>query len=219
MANILIADLLKYVLPEVSGCPTATAKLAIIDAAKELFTFSGLWNEIQDPVTLNEGEANYDLEAPPGAQCISLKAVYAPWASYGELTGFTADQMPTDWQTAEGNLPSAYTRAFDFTSIRVYPIPTNVDGTSAIRMHAVYTLKDTATTIPDDIVSRYRDLITDGAKARLMIKPKQTWTDLPTAAIYQGRFNDGKLAAKVNAEKSKTRGNVTVPPRLFGFPQ
>lgn len=213
-----IVDLLKFVLPEVSGCPSATAKLAIIDAAKEFLTFSGVWNEIQDPVVLEEGEPNYDLEAPTGARCINLKAVYAPWASRGELQGLTSDQLPVDWQTAEGNLPYAYTRAMDFSSIRVYPIPTNVDGTSAIRMHAIYTLKDTATSMPDDIVERYRDAICDGAKARLMVKPKQTWTDLATAAYYQAMFNDKKLVAKVHAEHSKTRGNITVPPLKFGFP-
>jgi hypothetical protein len=213
-----ITDFLKYVLSDVSGCPTATAKQAVLDAATEFLTYTGAWNEIQDPITLLTNVSEYDLEAPTGARCIDILAVYSSFSPSGELIPVTMEQLARDipnWNTAEGNLPSHYTRAFDFRAIRVFPLPTD-PGAATLRMHAVFTLKDTATTIPDDIVWRYREQIASGAKARLMIMSKVPWRDLESAAIHSGIFDSGKLAAKVTAAHGKTRGAIFVPPRVFG---
>jgi hypothetical protein len=215
---MLIADFVKYVLPDVQGCPTGTAKLAVIDAATEFLTFSGAWSEVQDAIALSDNNAEYDLEAPSGARCIDLRAVYASFSSDGKLIPVSMDQLAVaipSWQTAESNLPSHYTRAFDYTTIRVFPLPTDVDGHS-IRPHASYTLKETATSIPDVIVQRYREVISSGAKARLMVMSKVNWRDIESAKFHLDRFENGKLAAKVIAEHGNTKSSVFVPPRAFG---
>jgi hypothetical protein len=207
------------VLSDVSGCPTATAKQAVLDAATEFLTYTGAWNEIQDPITVQADTNEYDLEAPAGARCIDILAVYATFASGGKLVPVTMEQLAAympNWAAAEGSLPTHYTRAFDFTTIRVYPLPTAPAAADQIRMHAVFTLRDTATSIPDDIVYRYREQIASGAKARLMIMSKVPWRDLESAAIHKGIFDSGVLAAKVTAAHGKTRGMIIVPPRQFG---
>jgi hypothetical protein len=210
-----LEDFCKYVLPDVPGCPTFTAKQAVLAAATEFLTFSGAWNEIQDPVDVQDNVSEYDLDAPSGARAIDIKAIYT---TSGELVPVTlrelAQILPT-WQTAEGSAPAYYTRAFDFTTIRVYPKPVNPPA-ETLTMHVVYTLKDTATTIPDAIVQRYQEPIASGAKARLMVMAKVAWSDPKLALYHKAMFDDGKLAARVTASHDKTPAGLYVPARAFG---
>jgi hypothetical protein len=208
-------DFLRYVLPDVSGCPSVTARQAVLEAAIDFLTFSGAWSEIQDPVAIMANIAEYDLEAPSGARCIDVKEVFT---RAGALTPLTLRQLAVlmpNWQTAEANAPAYYTRAFDFTSIRVYPMPTDPNG-ETLSMHAVYTLKDDATTIPDEIVQRYRKVIAAGAKATLMGMSKVAWADPVNAARHQSEFDSGKVVARITANHDKTTGCVVVPARRFG---
>lgn len=212
---MLISNFLPYVLPDVPGCPTAVAKAAVRLAAKEFLTDTGAWNEIQDPVTVVANAQEYDLEAPSGARCIDLKDIYT---SCGRLTPKTIDQLSIvmpDWATAEGNIPAYYTRAFDFTTYRVFPKPTAPNG-MVMRPHAVYTLLDTATAIPDEIVERYAEVIASGAKARLMTMPKVAWQDLQLAGYHKGVFEEGKSVARITAAHNKTSGAARAKPRRFG---
>jgi hypothetical protein len=212
VANNVQADL--------PGCPASAMKKAVIDAAKDFLTESQVWNEIQDPLLILSGVNEYSLDAPStGVKCIDIKAVYAPWMPRGELIGVSMDQLAfalPNWDTAIGGQPSHYTRAFDFSNFRVFPYPSNVPAGTQVRVHGVYTLTDTATQIPDDIVTRYGEKIASGAKYRLMLNPKKTWTDLQLAKYHKDEFENGKISAKVDAMHAKTSGDHRVPPRRFG---
>lgn len=219
---MLIDDFLATVAPDLPGCPTPSLRLAVIAAAKEFFTESMVWDEIQDEVQIIANVQDYSLDAPEaGVKCIGLKAIYAPWMVRGQLIGSTmadiARELPT-WNTATGGLPSHYTRAFDFDNFRVFPIPSNVPASgSTVRPHAIYTITDAATKLPDDMVLRYGEAIASGAKYRLMLQPKKTWSaDAALAAYHKQQFEDGKIRAKVDAMHSKTTGDHYVPPRIFG---
>lgn len=209
-------DFLKYVLPDVPGCPAIVARQAVTDSADDFLTFSGVWSEVQDAFALADGVNEYDLEAPAGARCIDVRAVYT---SVGALTPVTVDELARrlpNWQSATGSCPSYYTRGFDFTTLRVYPRPENPNG-ETIAVHAVYTLKDSTSSIPDIIVQRYRDVIADGAKAKLKSMSKVAWADLARAAVHKEDFEAGKVTARITALHGNTAGSITVPSRRFGF--
>ena len=61
-----VDDLMPYILAEVPGCPVPTVRFAIIQAAAELCREAHTWNEIQDPMTLIDGQHTYQLDAPTG---------------------------------------------------------------------------------------------------------------------------------------------------------
>jgi hypothetical protein len=212
-------DFLVYVLPDVPGCPSALAKQAVLDTAIDFLTHSKAWNEVQDPITLLAGTGSnvFDLEAPVGARCIDLRNVYTSWGS-GQLVGKTLREismiLPT-WQIAEANLPTWFTRAQDFSTFTVYPIPTTTNG-ETITPHAVYTLKRTATTLPDDIVDRFRDAIADGAKFRLKSMTKKTWSDPARSKVHRDDYEAARSRALVESIRDKTPGALTVTPRRFG---
>jgi hypothetical protein len=212
---MLITDFLKYVLPAVPGCPTAVAKQAVMEAVEEFLTNSQAWNEVQDPVPVAANVQEYDLEAPTGGRCIDIRAIYT---LAGELVPKTIEQLAhalPAWQTAEGSVPHFYTRAFDFTTFRVYPMPID-PGEETMRVHGVYTLKDTATAINDELVYRYRQAFADGAKAILMKQPKTTWQDLKLSAHHRDEFETAMSMAKITAAHGKTAGAISVRPRKFG---
>lgn len=218
---MLISDFVANVLPDLPGCPTASVKKAVIDAAKEFLTESQVWNEIQDPLLILAGVNEYSLDGPStGAKCIDIKAIYAPWMARGELFGVNMEQLASVfpfWDTATGSQPTHYTRAFDFTNFRVFPFPANVPSGTQVRVHGVYTLTDAATVIPDDIVDRYGERIASGAKYRLMLNPGKTWSNPQLAKYHRDEFDNGKISAKVDAMHAKTTGNFIVPARRFGL--
>lgn len=205
----------EFVLADVPGCPTAVAKKALLQKATEFLTHTQVWNEVQDATPVAESAQEYDLEAPPGALCIDIKAIYS---RCGKLTGVNLDRLAEvlpDWQTAEGSTPAWYTRAFDFTTFHVYPKPVH-PGVETMTVHAVYTLKRTATVIADVIVDRYGDDIAHGVKAHLMVMPKVTWQDLQLAGFHKGEFEQAMSMAKITAAHGKTAGAVRARPRRFG---
>lgn len=210
-----LTDFLDFILPTVPGCPSPVAKKAAIEAAIEFLTESQAWNEIQDALPVADNAQEYDLDAPTGARCIDIKAVYT---RCGELVPVTIEQLAarmSDWQAAEGNVPQLYTRAFDFTTFRVYPKPTE-PGVETMRVHGVYTLKRSSTTIPDDIVDRYGKSIASGALRDLLVIPKTTWQDLNLAVFHKNEFETAKTMAKITAAHGKTAGAISVRPRRFG---
>lgn len=211
-----ITDFNEYVYPDVRGCPTADVTRAVRDAATEFLTFSGAWKEVQEPMPLVADERQYFLSAPTDGRCIDILNVYT---LAGELIPQTLQQLAVtfpDWQSCEGNVPSHYTRAKDYTSIDVYPLPTD-PGSETLTFHAVYTLRDTATTIPDEIVYRYKDALVSGALKRLLAMARTPWQDLKLAAYHAGQFQDAKEAARITARHDKTAGHITVPSRVFGM--
>jgi hypothetical protein len=217
---MLIADFLPRLLPDLPGCPSAAVKQALIDAAKEFLTESQVWNEVQDPTQIVSGVQEYSLDAPDSsARCIDVRAIYAPWMPRGSLIGVTLAQIARDdpaWAERTGSQPVYYTRAFDFSNYRVFPMPTNVPAGTQVRVHGVYTLTDAATKLPDDIVTRYGEAIASGAKQRLMVQPGKTWSNDKLAVFHLGRFESGKLNAKIDAMHGQTTGDIFVPPRRFG---
>lgn len=216
---MLITDFNEYVYKDVRGCPTNDVTDAVRDAATEFLTYTGAWREVQDPIQLQDDQHTYDLEPVAGTKVIDILNVYASFATGGELKPKTLDQVRAiwpNWDEAEGSLPTVYTRAFDYTSIRVFPIPTDVNG-AEIRMHAIYTLTRTATSIPDVIVDRYRDAITSGALKRLLSMARTPWQDLKLAQYHSQQFESAKQVARITTRHQNTAGHVVVPPRKFGF--
>lgn len=212
---MLLNDFLKYVLPDVPGCPSAVAKQKLLEAATDFLTRSQAWNEVQYAQRVQPDQQEYWLDAPSGARCIDVLDVYTVAGHLIPVTlGQLAQVMP-DWQTAEGSTPTYYTRAFDFETLRVFPKPTQ-PGSETLTVHAVYTLTDRSATIPDVIAQRYAEPIAHGTKFRLMTMPRAQWQDLKLAEYHRSEFESGVSMALITATHGKTAGSARVQPRRFG---
>lgn len=204
-----------YVLPEVVGCPDPTLRAAINAAAAEFCRESLAWTVFSDPITLIDGVADYDLDVPIGAYVHTVRDV---WLGNRRLTPKTMigmqDTMP-QWVTNTASEPVYYNAAVDRGQIHVFPTPSNTAGALVLRMAYAPTLS--ATTLPDFLGQRYLDVVANGAKARLMLIPGQTWSNPELAVFYQTKFTDGIVSARIDEAHDRVRGSISIRPRMFGF--
>lgn len=67
---------------------------------------------------------------------------------------------------------------------------------------------------PDEVVSRWADVIADGARWRLLLLP-QPWRNPELATYYQQRFLSGVTDAKQHSRLGHARGGARVKMRRF----
>lgn len=212
-----IEELVKYVQPEVPGCPDPNIERAIVFTADEFLRYSHAWNVTSDPFVLEDGVSDYDIDIMPGSLPISVSKV---WTQSLELAPVTMDQLALvlpNWQTATSTEPRYYNMVKGFGTMTVYPIPAE-PLTTQLTVQAVYTIKNTSTTVPDQIVDHYLETISAGAKARLMLMPGVAWSNPQLAAMYRQQFAVGMSNARIETMKSRTPGSMRVRPIAFGRP-
>lgn len=209
-------DLLPYILPEVSGAPSSLVEQSIMRAANDFCWETGVWNEIQDPVPVIDGVSEYDLEAPSGAQIVTVKSI---WMVNRELVPVTMERLQEvipNWQEAQGSDPAYYNCAQDYSTVRIYPIPMGANS-AKMTIRAIYTPNQFGTTLPKFLVDTYLDEILAGAKSRLMVMPGKSWSNLQLASVNAVAFAEGIVRAKVFQAHDKVAGSVRVRPVRYGY--
>lgn len=210
------SDLLPYILPEVPGAPDALVKQAIMRAANDFCTETGVWSEIQDPTPVVDNVNEYDLDAPSGAQVITIKSI---WMVNRELVPVTMERLQElipNWQESKGSDPAYYNCAQDYSTVRIYPIPLGANG-AKMTIRAIYAPNQFGTTLPAFLVDKYLDEIMAGAKSRLMIMPNKSWSQPQLAMVNATVFNEGVVKAKVFQAHDKVAGSVRVRPVRYGY--
>lgn len=207
-------DFLPHLLPDLPGCPDAIVKQQLLFAVIEFCQETHAWNEIQDPIRVRERQNEIDVDTPVGARIVAVKDV---WASNRKLRPVTMPQLfelIPNWQTAEGSEPTYYNASTDYRSMRIFPIPIDVNN-QTITLRVAYAPKMDATSIPDELAIKYWDALIGGAKARLMVIPGKAWTNAQLSAYNRGVFNDGILKAKISALHDRVEGSLSVRPHPF----
>jgi hypothetical protein len=212
--SMKVTDLVPFVLPEVPGCPDALIKQNIVLSAIEFCTETLAWQEIQDSLIMIDGQPELDVEVPTDARIVVIKDI---WASSRKLSPVTMNQLfekIPNWQDATGSEPSYYNASTDWRTIRVFPMPMGANR-AKLRMRAAYAPTLTATTLPDEITTKYLDGIVGGAKARLMAMHGKTWSNVQGAGIYRQQFNDSTVKARIDDLHDRVQGSLSVRPVSF----
>lgn len=209
-------DLLPYILPEVPGAPTTLVEQAIMRTANDFCWETGVWNEIQDPIAVQDNISEYDLDAPSGAQIVTIKSI---WMVNRELVPVTMERLQElipNWQEATGSDPAYYNSATDYSTVRIYPIPLGVNG-AKMTIRAIYTPDQFGSYLPKFLVTTFLDEILAGAKSRLMQMPNKEWTNLQMAVVNATVYAEGITKAKVFIAHDKVAGSVRVRPVRYGY--
>lgn len=210
--------LLPYLLPDVPGVPDITALQALRLSTIRFCEETLAWDEIQDPVPLEDGVNEYDLDVEQGSRIAAIKNV---WLADRPLTPVSMEELSQrlpNWQTATGSDPVYYNAPADQNAIRIYPIPDGVeDFGKTMTLRVVYVPTLAATTVPDSVLNLYLEPIIHGAKYRLMVAPGKGWSNPQLAVYHQAEFEKGVHSAKIDILHEGVQGSLRVKPLRFGF--
>lgn len=214
MAATSYDSLFPYIMLDVDGAPAPVVTAMINKAARELCLRSSCWYEWEDiPLIANENE--YDISSPSGSSVV--RAV--KYAAIGQraLIPETEDRILENkrWMLEQVGEPQIFYMLTDMT-MKVYPIPTDVDAGKIMRVKSSFVPALDATSIPSPFIERYSETLIAGAKASLMAMANKTWSNPQMALVYQGIFDTGVDRARIEVEMSYSPTSLRVANRKFG---
>lgn len=210
-----INELLPFIMPELSGCPAALARSALLRAAIQFCEDSQGYIATLDPMALVGGTHTYEVETPSSqSRLLIIKEIsFGATEVLPKTMGQLAGVMP-NWRTATGNAPVFYSRPSS-TEIRLHPAP-NSDATGDVQIRAAFAPIRTADYLDDDLVNLSFEAIGAGAKWILMLMPGKPWSNPQLAEYYHSQFLAEIDKARIDAEHDFTQGSIYVQPRSFG---
>lgn len=207
-------DILALILPEVAGCPSQTAWIAVVRAAQELCKVSGTWREWLDEITLRSNLAEYELEPSDGGVIHMVKEA---WVGTRELVPKTPSEIAyllPNWRTARSTEPLYFNVDGPRNTITVYPTPNEPIEKLRVRVSLMPSL--TTTLIVDDVYTFYGEAIEKGAKGKLMMQRGTQWYEPKLGAVFQDEFNIAVNDARIEEEAGQVPSSTRVQPRSFG---
>lgn len=202
---MLVEAFFPMVLPDVIGCPDPMLQQQIVLAAHHFCTETGVWDEIQDPIKLQAGVTDYEIDAPSKEAYVAR--VTGVWLNNLKLE---PEQMKNP--KVEGVKPTGYHAARARGAITLNGSPLAGD---ILVVHAVYAPSLQSKNLPDFLVERYADAIASGAKHRLMAMPGKDWSNPAIAQFYGNQYDNALTDARIEMERGSVPGSLRVKPRPF----
>lgn len=196
------------VLPEVPGCFNAAANQAILDAYGELCRRSLIYSYDPAAISVVAGTHTYSIVPPADTVVSDFLKVFVNSVLVDPRTEDWLDENVDDWRTTATGAARGYIVP-DENDVRLVPTPAEAIASGLVVKVALAPLS-TATTCPDIIFNKWRDAITAGALARLMMSPKKPYTNLQLGRSKEAEFNGWVTNAGMKATQAGTRARLRV---------
>lgn len=227
-----LIDILAEVLPEVAGCPSHTAGIAVLRATQQLCKVSGAWREWLGAIPMSEGIAEYEVTPSDNGVIESVKVVMIGGQRLDPIDHASLAWRLPGWRTAFSSSPIYYNVDGPRKTITVYPTPKDLpedrepdpadyltapseSSRREIRIKAVIMPSMNARSIPDDLWEAHGEAIIGGAKARLMLQRGQQWSEPKLGQFLEEKFGHAVAAARIDEEAGQVRSTTIVRPRAF----
>lgn len=171
-------DLLPDVLPSLPGANMPALDLALRRAAQELCKRSRCWSVWTEPVALQDGVTEYDVDTPPGA-------------TVDKVTGCTMDGKPHDilpWQWADRGIEDINGATPVTRSGLTFETGGQGSG-QAVRLKVVLVPDEHAQGIEDFVFDEHRAALASGVIAKMASTPGQMYTNPELAAAHGASFD------------------------------
>lgn len=202
---MLVEAFFPMVLPDVIGCPDPMLQQQIVLAAHHFCTETGVWDEIQDPIKLQAGVTEYEIDAPS-------KEAYVARVTGVWLNNLKLEPEQMKKPRVEGVKPTGYHAARARGAITLNGSPLAGD---ILVVRAVYAPSLQSKNLPDFLMERYADAIASGAKHRLMAMPGKDWSNPAIAQFYGNQYDNALADARIEMERGSVPGSLRVKPRPF----
>lgn len=202
-----VSDLIPLVRGAAKGAPTPIVADEIAKAAHEFCKESGCWQFELVDLPVEAGTRSLRLPLPLSSVVVGAsRAKVGPWP----LNPVTPDRMSESSSTSSG-MPTTYSHD-DHALTLNRPLSEDSLLSCTVRLAPA----QTATMLPADVLSLYRDAIVAGAKAGLLLMPSETWQNLDLAAVFQQVFISKRDKAKVRAITGSAPAQLRVKARRLG---
>lgn len=206
--SVSIEKFFPYVLEDMPGVPDPSLRRALMSACIEFTNDSLLIQQNLDKITAIPGTPDYELALPDG---YGLVQIMGAWYDGSRLIPVSADYLDgqdQDWQSKTSENPTHIVSLVD-SVITVFPTPT-VKKTNVLKVRAALTYSRDSDTVDDVLYEDYVDAIAAGAKAILCMSPNKSYSMPALAPEYKRKFIAGKNAAKLLAQRGKTKAELRV---------
>lgn len=196
--SVAITQWVQRIGPGLKFCPNPLIKQETIDVLRDFCARTRLWYERLADITIVAGTESYPLTSTSG-DIASARRVEVNGIAIDPADERTLDREHAKWRTQQGEV-WAYYIGQDRTLHLVYT-PANA-GTLSVWVNLMPAL--TATTVQGFLFNDHRDVITLGAKARLLAHPNRPWSNPSAAEVYRQQYEDKVDEIKADAGLAHT---------------
>jgi|GEM_PF-2156012 len=183
-----IDDLLPDLLPDVPGCPRATARDHLRRAAQQFARDTHAWEVELDRFTPSASYLDYRIRVPELARVVAITSVLHD-------SGGKETPVGHIWR------PPMIVLADKLSSGKVI-------------VRGVLEPDDAATAI-DDALAYYRDAILDYARMRLLMMPRQEWTNPELGFAFRRQYETRVIDARIEVQRGGTTQSLRVQAHPF----
>jgi hypothetical protein len=202
-----VTDFVPFIVPFVHDCSDVAATVAARFALREFCAKSGWLQYEVDPITIQAGIAEYEIETPEETLCVSI--VEAKTGTIGvderDLPAKTQSELRQfwqDWRTQEGD--PLYITQISRDYVRLVPSPTT-KLVAGLRLLICLQPTLDCLEVDDALYQRYGEEIGFGARARLKEMAGQPYYDPAGAIPLRAQFNSAISMAKAERQRDFNR--------------
>lgn len=202
-----IDSFLDDVMLDVPGALLPVARRAVLRTVQEFFRRTKIWKQ-DVTLTMSAGVTDYSLSSD--AAIVPVEVIDSGRIKVSLTDEDMTDRYGPDWRQETGPVLAILQTSPE--KVRVYPTPA---ATETLTLSVAVTAGDSATAIPDAFADRYREGITAGAIARLMLSPKKPYSDDAHGQIQSARFE--QTVGQALEDRAKGFGRTRVRRSIHWF--
>lgn len=187
-------SILPDVLPRLPGVPEPTIERELLRAAQVICRRSRCWTVWTDPVQLQPGVTEYELDVPDGGQVVRVEAM--------TLDGRPAKVLPWQWlEHSETDLIGA-----EVVTAGRMAFFTGPNASGQVRFKAVLMPGENSPGLPDMVFDGNEAALVDGVIARCAAIAGQSFTAPDLAAVHGAAFDKAVSALALREFRGGTNG-------------
>lgn len=213
-------DYVKYVQPDVPGCPYESVVEAINGAVIELCAKSQIWRATLTPnINIVQGTDTYTLTPPTDTRVIiPVYVEYDVVTIKKKLLPATEEEMDfldPQWRIADESSPFRYLMLGP-TQIQLNRKPDQAI-TAGLLVRAALKPTPTATGADDIVFNDWYEIVVHGAKGRLMSQTTKPWGEgrEDETMYHLNKFTSGVVEARARQTMGHTKKPATVQLRQW----
>lgn len=209
-----VDSFLTRLMPQVPTCPRPLARQALVDAAMEFCTETGVISYITDPAYTVVGQETYYPDLP---KYTDMDRVEKAWLDTNPLRvgPLALHDNVRSYQAVSTDLPGRpqVVTVREPNTVALLPAPDTADLPLVLRVITRPT--QDAKQLDDQLFFRWRDGVIAGAIVRIATVPGQSYSDAARASVAMGTWLTQLNRAKIEAQRGPLGGTLAVRMRPF----